>query len=215
MCDLLVTDLYLHRERGDFVRSGNEVILGSLFKFGQCGTYGDLDTFGCRFVDTHVVHAAHEVDDVTVEVVAGSLDGLVSHDATEGYNGDLGCTATYIHHHASARSLYVHAYTDSRRHRFVEHVDLTSAGVLATVAYGTDLHLGTTRRNTNHHSNGGCEEAVLLRYHLDKSADHHFARLEVGNNAFLERSYGADLLAAAANHLLRLSSDSQTLVVSN
>ena len=35
------------------------------------------------------------------------------------------------------------------------------------------------------------------------------------NNAFLERSYGSDLLAAATNHLLRLSSDSQTLVVSN
>ena len=215
MGNLLVADLHLHRQCGDLVRTGYHVILGSIFEFGQGGAYGNLNTLGRRFVDTHVVHTAHEVDDIAVEVVTGSFDGFVGHNTAERDNGNLCRTTAYINDHAAFRCFNIDTDADSCSHRFVQHVDITASGVLATIADGANLHLGTARRDTYNHADSRREEAALLGNHLYQSADHHLAGLEVGNHTFLQRADGANLLAAAANHLLCLAAYSQTLVISH
>ena len=46
----------------------------------------------------------------------------------------------------------VYADANSRRHRLIEHVDVTTASVLARVLDGAYLHLRTARRYADHHT---------------------------------------------------------------
>ena len=86
--------------------------------------------------------AAHVLLDVGSEVVAGNLDGVIGHDATQRDNGYLGGAATYVDNHVAFGSLNVDAYAECSSHRLEDKIDVATVGVFGRVAHGTQVDLG-------------------------------------------------------------------------
>ena len=74
---------------------------------------------------------AHVLHDVVGELVASYTYRLLRGDTTERDDSYLGRTTTYVDYHVALRSKDIYADTDSGSHRLVEHVDVTTASVLA------------------------------------------------------------------------------------
>ena len=183
MCDLLVGHGGLHGVGGHQVRTVDHERLRLLVQVRNHGAYGELDPLRRSLSDLDVVLLAHVVLDVVVEHVSGSLHALLLHDASEGDHGDLRGTAAYVHHHVPFRRLHVKADTERGGHRFVDQVDFAASGMLAGIAHGADLHLGGSRRDSDHDLEVGGEEGPPLAVDLlDEALDHHLSRLEVGDD---------------------------------
>ena len=213
MCYLLITHGHRHRKRGNLVRSHYDIVFRRVFQIGQRGTHIDFDTLRRRLVYLEVVHTAHVLDDVLVEVIACHLDGLVRHDAAQRDNRNLRRAAAYVHNHTSLGALHINTDTYCCRHRLIQHIHIASAGMLRTVAHGAYLHLRATRRDSHHHANARGEQQALLRNHLYHASYHHLAGLEVGYHAFFERANGLHHHAAAAYHLLCFLTHGEAFVV--
>ena len=84
--------------------------------------------------------------------------------------------------------------------------------MLGRVAYGTDLHFSTARRNTNHDAQRRGEPAVFRIYHFNHAAYHLLGSKEVGNHAIAERTDRTNILVRLSVHLACLFSDRQYFV---
>ena len=213
MGDFLIAHRHFHRHGGDAVRTAHDVVFRrSVAELGQSGTHMNLDTFGHSFADLHVVLAAHIVLDVGCEIVAGHLDGVIGHDATE---RDDGRSATYVNHHVAFWGVHVDADTDGGSHWLIKQEDVAAASMLSGVAHSTQFHFGGAGGHTDDHAERRREDALATMNHLDESTHHLFAGVEVGNDAIAQRTNHACLVArllihqfgllAHGNHLFRLS----------
>ena len=90
---------------------------------------------------------------------------------------------------------------------------VTAAGVLRGVADGADLDFRRTGRDADDDLEVRREEALVLGIDLaDKAADHHFGRLEVGDDPVPERADGLDAGVGPFVHQLGLLADGDALV---
>ena len=156
--------------------------------------------------------AAHVLLDVSGEVVTGNTDGVVAHDATKRYYGNLGRATTYVNNHVALGSLYVNAYTDGGSHRLEYQVYVPTVGMLGRVADSPQLNLGAARRHADNHPKGWREEAAARMYHLDKSAHHLLAGCKVGYHTVTQRTDGAYVVVRLLIHHLGLLANSNHLV---
>ena len=96
---------------------------------------------------------------------------------------------------------------ERRSHRFVDHVDLAAPGVLRRIAHGTNLHVGRTRRDADHHSQRRGEEAARGFDFLDHAPQHQLRGVEIGDHAVLQRTDRFDVRIGFLVHLPRLLAD--------
>ena len=142
--DLLVGDCRLDRVRGHQIRTVHNVWLRFFVQIRNHGSDRDLDLLRRGLSDLDVVLLAHVVLDVAVEHVAGRGDAFLLDDAAERDDGNLGCSASDVHHHASFRLLDFEPDSEGCSHRFVDEENVTSAGVLGGVPDRPDLDFGAS-----------------------------------------------------------------------
>ena len=141
--DFLIGDGRLHRVRCHEVLSPDDNRLRLVLQVGDDGTHGNLDTLRGYLSHLDVVLLLEVVLDVRREDVARRTDAVLDHDAAEGDDGDLRRTAADVDDHVALRGFDLEADTEGGRHRLIDEVDLTRAGVLGGVADGPDLDFGT------------------------------------------------------------------------
>ena len=80
--------------------------------------------------------------------------------------------------------------------------------MLSRVTDGTELHFGRTRGDTDDHTECGGEKMTAGAHHLDESAHHQLAGVEVGDDTVAQRAYHMYLVVGLLVHELcrRLSS---------
>ena len=180
----------------------DEIFWSILAQFGQGCTYVNLDTFCHTLADLHIVLAAHILLNIGSEVITGNTDGVVGNDTTQRNNGNFRRTAAYINNHITLRRFHIDADTDSGSHRLEYQINVTSAGMLGRVAHGTQLYFRTARRNAYYHTERRGKQTVSIVHHLDKSAYHLLAGIEVGNHTVAKRADSTYVLMGLFVHQL-------------
>ena len=145
------------------------------------------------------------------EDVARHVDALAAYDAAERDAGDFRRAAADVDDHVPFGRFHVEPCAERRRHRFVYHVHFPAAGVFGRFADGTYFHVRGTRRDADDHAQRRAEEVTA---HLDlfyHAPEHQFRGVEIGDDAVLERTDGADVLVRLAVHLLGLFADGHHL----
>ena len=141
------------------------------------------------------------IHDVLCEFVPSGIYGLILHDPPEGDDGDLCRPTAYIDDHVSLRRQDVYPDADSCGHRLVDHIYVTSPGVLAGVTYGTYLYLGAPRGDTDDHTERWGEPAVATTDHADHATDHVLGSVEVGDHTLAQWTYRTGIGIALFVHL--------------
>ena len=96
----------------------------------------------------------------------------------------------------------INACADGSRHRLLDQVDLTGAGLDTRVNDRALLDLRDTRGHTDHQT--GFEEVGGSDF-TDKFPQHPLGHIVVGNNALPQGADGNDVAGGTAQHILRLS----------
>lgn len=211
MADFLIADGDFEGERCHQVGPVDDVVLRGILKLGEGGADVHLDLLCGTDADLEVVGAAHVVEDVLGEVVAGNLDALVGDDASEGYYGDFGGAAAYVDNHVAFGGLDVKADAEGGGHGLVNHVDVASVGMFGGVADGTDFHFGGAGGDAYDHPEGGGEPVALGAGLLHEAADHELGGVEVGDYALAEWTHRADAGVALSFHQVGFLSDGDKL----
>ena len=79
------------------------------------------------------------------------------------------------------------------------------------VAHRTNLHIGTARRDRDHHLQRRAEQTAIAFDHTDQSPKHQFCRIEIGDHAIFQRTDRANILMGFTMHLAGLLTDSHQL----
>ncbi len=160
-CAISGKNRHIHAAAGHAIGTMHHEILGWILQLGKHRSHVDLDLLSGTISHFDVVLTTHVILNILREVIAGDLDRLVGDDAAQRDHGDLG-ERRLCQRSCYPRSLHVEADSQSSRHRFKDHVYITSASMLCRVAYGTNLHFGTAGRDTDHHAQGWREEPPLF-----------------------------------------------------
>ena len=210
--NFLVRNRYLHRKGRHLIRTMHHIVRRRILQRSKRRTHIYLNHFGRTFAHLHIVLSAHVLHDVGRKVVSGNTDRLVGNNTAQRNNRNFGSTPTYIHNHVTLGRFHIDTDTDCRSHRFVNHVYIATSGMLGRVAYSTQFHFGTARRNTNHHPQRRRKPTAFGVYHLNHAANHLLGRIEVGNHPVAKRTDGPDVLVGLTMHLTCLFPYSQHLV---
>ena len=193
MGDFLVGDEGLYRVAGHQVGTADQERLRFHVQLGDDGAHGNLDLLRRGLAHLDHMLLAQVVLDIGREDVTRHPDGILLDDAAQGDDGDFRGAASDVHHHVAFRGFHVQADTEGGGHGFVDQVDVAAAGVLRRVAHSPDFHFRRAGRNAHHQLEVGGEQAAVTGVHLlDEAADHHFRRVEVGDNAVTERTHCLD-----------------------
>lgn len=79
------------------------------------------------------------------------------------------------------------------------------------VTYGTNLDVGTARRDRDHHLQRRAEQSAIAFDHTDQSAEHQFSGVEIGDHTIFQRADRTDILMGFTMHLAGLLTDSHQL----
>ena len=170
---------------------------------------GHLHLLGGALPQHQGVLLLHPRDDRLVEVVAGRADAHAGDDAAEADHGDLGGAAADVDDHVAGRLVDGQPGADRGRHRLLDDVDLAGAGLVAGLLDRALLHRGDAAGHADDHA--GLGEVATPVHLLDEVAQHLLGRLEVGDDAVLERPDGGDVVGGAADHALGLVPDREHL----
>ncbi len=171
---------------------------------------GHLDLLGGALPQHQGVLLLHPRDDRLVELVAGRADAERRHDAAEGDDRDLGGAAADVDHHVAGGLVDRQPGADRGRHRLLDDVDPAAARLVAGLLDRTLLDRGDAARHADDHARLG--EVATPVHELDEVAQHLLGRVEVGDDAVLERPDRGDAVRRTTDHPLGLVADSEQLV---
>ena len=212
MSYLLVRNGDFHRQRRHTIRTMYDIIFGRIIQFGQSRTHIDFDQFGRTFSHFHIMLTPHILLYVVRQIVTGYPYRIVRHDTTQRNNGNFGRTTTDIHNHISLGSLNVKSYTYRGSHRLINHIYISSSGMLRRVAHRTNFNLGTSRRNTYYHTQRRREPMTFGANHLYHTSNHLLGSIEVGYHTVSQRSDRAYIFMGFTMHQTSFFTDRQQLV---
>ncbi len=124
-------------------------------------------------------------------------------------DGDLGGAAADVDDHVAGRLVDRQPGADRGGHRLLDDVDAPGAGLVAGLLHGPLLHRGDLARYADHQARLG--EVAPAVHLLDEEPQHLLARLEVGDDAVLERADRGDVVRGAPDHPLGLVADGEDL----
>ena len=79
------------------------------------------------------------------------------------------------------------------------------------VAHRANLHIGTARRDRDHHLQRRAEQTAIAFDHTDQSPKHQFCRIEISDHAIFQRTDCTNILMGFTMHLAGLLTDSHQL----
>ena len=130
-------------------------------------------------------------------------------DAAEGDDRDLGGAAADVDDHVAGGLVHGEPGADRGGHRLLDDVDPAGAGLVAGLLDGALLDGGDAARHADDHP--GLGEVAAAVHLLDEEPQHLLGRLEVGDDAVLERPDRGDVVGGAPDHPLGLVADGEDL----
>src|SRR3954449_7304055 len=166
-----------------------------------------LDLLGGPLAEHQAVLLLHVLDDRAVELVTPDADALAGDDAAERDHGDLGRAAADVDDHVAGRLVHGQPGADRGGHRLLDDVDLARTGLVAGVLDRALLDARDAGRDAD--DDPRLREVPAAVHLLDEVAQHPLGRLEVGDDAVLQRADGHDVARRTADHPLRLGADGE------
>ena len=153
MRNFLIIYRNFHWKGSDTIRTTYDIIFRSIIaEICQCSTYSNLDSFSHTFTYTYIMLAIHIFLNVCCQVISSNTDGVVRNYTPQRNHSNFSRTTTYIDNHVTFRCFHIHPNTNRSCHRLKDQIDIASTCMLCTITNSTEFHFGTTRRNTDNHT---------------------------------------------------------------
>ena len=162
--------------------------------------YADFDFFRRAGAYQQVVGGQHVAGDGFVQSIAAALFGLAVHDAGQGNNGYFRGATADVNNHAANGFCHRKPHADSGGHGFLNELNPDGARFVSGFFDGMALHLGNAGRVSDEDTRPA--ETTALAGAFDKVAQHVVRHLEVGDNAFLERTDSHHAAGGTPHHAL-------------
>src|SRR5690606_25279021 len=140
-----------------------------------------------------IILALDVLNDRFVHIIASYAGGLAGNDASERDYSNLRRTAADIYDHAAGRLPYRKIGADGRRERLFDRVGFTRPSLLRSILNRPLLNGRNAGRHADHDVRMALKQGTLLLSLANKIFNHRRSRVEVGDNAVLHRTDGADV----------------------